>query len=306
MMKKFVLSLSLMLVVSLTLSACSPAAVPVSQEATANALPVDAAGAIEATAPVPNPSGCLGNAQAALVDLGCREITIAVENAYLPFNYISLETGQPGGWDYDVWNEICTRLHCTPLYTEAAWEGLIQAIADGQYDVGADGITITADRAEMVDFSIGYIRINQRLLVRQGENRFDSIESFVANEVLQLGTQSQTTNYETATSYLPPERISAFEQFPFAVQALMAGDVDAVMIDQVAGMGYLGENAESLDFVGPEITSEALGFIYPPGSDLVAAVDQALQSMMEDGFLQRVNTFYFGPEFDVTYNDIVE
>lgn len=299
-MRRTFLALSLILVFGLILSACSPASAPVVEDAA----PTDAPVVEEPSAA--DPEGCLGTAEDALVDLGCREITIAVENAYLPFNYISLETGEPGGWDYDVWNEICTRLHCTPVYTEAAWEGLIQAISDGQYDVGADGITITPDRTEIVDFSMGYININQRLLVRQGEDRFDSIESFVANESLRIGTQSQTTNYETAASYLPEDRISAFEQFPFAVQALMAKDIDAVMIDQVAGMGYMGENAESLDFLGPEITSEALGFIYPQGSDLVGPVDQALQSMMDDGFLQGVNAFYFGPEFDITYDDIAE
>jgi polar amino acid transport system substrate-binding protein len=304
-MRRTLFALSLILVFGLILSACSPAPAPAPTTAPAveDVAPTDAAVEV---ALVVEPEGCLGTAEDAIVDLGCREITIAVENAYLPFNYISLETGEPGGWDYDVWNEICTRLHCTPVYTEAAWEGLIQAISDGQYDVGADGITVTADRAEIVDFSMGYININQRLLVRQGEDRFDSIESFVANETLRIGTQSQTTNYETAASYLPEDRISAFEQFPFAVQALMAEDIDAVMIDQVAGMGYMGENAESLDFIGPEITSEALGFIYPQGSDLVGPVDQALQSMMDDGFLQGVNAFYFGPDFDITYDDIAE
>ncbi|MBP7592873.1 MAG: transporter substrate-binding domain-containing protein, partial [Chloroflexi bacterium] len=56
---------------------------------------------------------------AALPDLGGREVTIAVENAYLPFNYIDPTTSEPAGWDYDVWNEICSLLNCTPVYVEA-------------------------------------------------------------------------------------------------------------------------------------------------------------------------------------------
>ncbi len=252
----------------------------------------------------PQVEGCLGTAEDALVDLGCREITIAVENAYLPFNYIDLETGEPGGWDYDTINEICTRLHCKPVYVEAAWEGMIQAVADGQFDMAADGITITEDRAEIVDFSIGYINIEQRLLVRKGEDRFASIEEFAEDPELVMGTQTGTTNYETATKYLPEERIKAFEQFPFAVQALVAGDVDAVIIDEVAGMGYMGENADQLELVGPSISSDQLGFIFPKGSDLVEPVNQALRSMMEDGTLSEINVKYFGPDFDITYEDI--
>lgn len=236
-------------------------------------------------------------------DCGGAEITVAVENAYLPFNYIDENTGEPGGWDYDAWNEICDRINCKPVFTEAAWEGMIQAVADGQYDAAADGITITPDRDELVDFSIGYVAIDQRLLVRIDETRIESIEDIVADESLKLGTQTGTTNYETALQYLPAERIEAFEQFPFAVQALVAGDIDAVIIDETAGQGYLGANAEDLKLVGPSLSSDELGFIFPPGSDLVEPVNWALQQMMDDGTLNALNAQYFGAGFNCDYTD---
>jgi polar amino acid transport system substrate-binding protein len=300
---------NLCLMAVLLLSACASATEPVAVSVEDPAVEADVVedAVVEEPMQEPvaaDPEGCLGSADAAVVDLNCQEVTIAVENAYLPFNYISLETGEPGGWDYDAWIEICTRLHCTPVFVEAAWDGMIQAVSDGQFDAAGDGITNTADRQEVVDFSIGYINIQQRLLVRLGEDRFDSIEAFAETDLI-MGTQSNTTNYETATNYLPEERISAFEQFPFAVQALLAGDVDAVIIDEVVGMGYMGENAESLDLIGPAISSDELGFIFPLGSDLVDPVNQAIQSMMADGFLSALNVRYFGPEFDITYDDIL-
>lgn len=227
-----------------------------------------------------------------VVDLGGREVTIAIENAYPPFNSLD-ENGNPIGWDYDVWDEICKRLNCVPVYKEASWEGMIQAVADGQFDAAADGITITEDRAEIVDFSDPYIAIEQRLLVRLGEDRFESIEDLAADESFLLGTQTGTTNYETAVKFLPEERIKAFEQFPFAVQALIAGDVDAVIIDEVAGLGYTGENKEDLELIGPSISSDGLGFIYPKGSDLVDPVNQALAAMMSDGWLDSINDKWF-------------
>ena len=211
-----------------------------------------------------------------LPDLDGREVTIAVENLYPPFNYIDSATGEPAGWDYDVWNEICAVLNCTPVYVEAGWDGMIQAVADGQFDAAADGITITEDRAQIVDFSDGYINIDMRLLTRLDEDRIESIDDIVADENLVLGTQTGTTNYATATTYLDEERIEAFETFPFAVQALIAGDLDAVIIDEVAGQGYLGENADKVKLVGPSISSDQLGFIYPKGSDLVEPVNLAL------------------------------
>ena len=237
-------------------------------------------------------------------DLGGREVTIAIENAYLPFNYIDLATGEAGGWDYDAWNEICALLNCVAVYVEATWEPMIQAVSDSQYDAAADGITITADRAEIVDFSDGYIAIEQRLLVRIDEDRISSIDDIVNDESLSLGTQTGTTNYETAAQHLPEDRILAFEQFPFAVQALLAGDIDAVIIDEVAGQGYLGVNADQLKLVGPSLSSDQLGFIFPLGSDLVDPVNWALQEMRDSGFLAEIAAIYFGPEFALTYDDI--
>ena len=242
--------------------------------------------------------------ESGLPDLAGREITIAVENAYLPFNYIDPDSGEPAGWDYVVWNEICSLINCTPTFVEAGWEGMIQAVADGQYDAAADGITITDDRAEIVAFSNGYINIEQRLLVRLDEDRIESIESIVNDQELVLGTQTGTTNYETALQYLPEERIQAFEQFPFAVQALIAGDIDAVIIDEVAGQGYLGENADALKLVGPSMSSDQLGFIYPLDSDLVDPVNAALGELAQNGFLADVNLEYFGPNFSITYDDL--
>ena len=107
-----------------------------------------------------------------------REITVAIENAYLPFNYILLETGEPGGWDYDFLAEACDRLNCEPVFVQFAWDPMITAVADGQFDMAADGITITAERAEVVDFSDPYVELVQRLLKRVADDRFADETAF--------------------------------------------------------------------------------------------------------------------------------
>jgi len=306
MNKKSMLSLFVLLLLSLALAACGGTAeeAQATVESAATAVGPTVEAAVTEVGPTVEAAATEIAGGEGLPDLGGQEVTIAVENAYLPFNYIDPDTGEPAGWDYEVWDEICGLLNCTPNYVETSWEGMIQAVADGQFDVAADGITITEDRAEVVDFSVGYINIDQRLLVRQDEDRLESIEDIVDNEELRLGTQTGTTNYETATEYLPEDRIQAFEQFPFAVQALIAGDIDAVIIDEVAGQGYQGENADLLKLVGPSMSSDELGFIYPPGSDLVEPVNDALRELAQNGFLSEVNQEYFGPGFDITYDDL--
>ncbi|MEZ4708649.1 MAG: transporter substrate-binding domain-containing protein [Caldilineaceae bacterium] len=242
--------------------------------------------------------------ESGLPDLGGREITIAVENAYLPFNYIALSTGEPAGWDYDAIAAICDLLNCTPKFVEAAWDGMIQSVADGQYDMAADGITITEDRAEVVDFSNGYINIEQRILVRADEDRFASSDELAADANLMVGSQPGTTNYETAVNLVGDDRVSAFETFPFAVQALIAGDVDAVIIDETAGLGYVGVNADELKLVGDSLSSDQLGFIFPKGSDLVEPVNMALDELKANGTMNELAEKYFTDAFTITYDDI--
>ena len=242
--------------------------------------------------------------EGALPDLGGEEVTVAVENAYLPFNYIDPETGEGKGWDYDAWNEICERLNCSPSYEEAAWEGMIQAVSDGQFDAAADGITINDERAEIVDFSDGYIQIEQRLLVRSDEDRFSEVEDITADEDIKIGTQTGTTNFDTAVELWGEDRVQAYEQFPFAVEALLSGEVDVVIMDETAGLGYVGANSPDLKLVGESLSSDELGFIFPKGSDLVGAVNQALAAMEADGTLDELAEKYFTDEFKVTSEDL--
>jgi len=248
--------------------------------------------------------GCLGSAEDAIVDLECQKVSVAVENAYIPFNYIVTETMQAEGWDYEVIHEICQRLHCQPVFVETVWETMIQQTQEGQFDVAGDGITINDERDENGDFSIGYVNTVMRLLVNIGEDRFTSIEDFADNPDLVMGTQINTTNYDKALEYVPEERVKAFDTFPFANAALLAGDIDAVIMDEVVGLGYQGENADELELYGAGITSDELGFYFPSGSELVEPFNLALQSMMDDGFLNEVNLKYMGPTFALTYDDV--
>ena len=239
-----------------------------------------------------------------LPDLGGRTIQIAVENAYLPFNYVDIDTGEAKGWDYDAMNEICARLNCTLEWIEFGWDTMIASVAEGQFDMATDGITITEERSEIADFSVGYIATEQRMLVRLGEGRFSSSDEFAADSSLILGEQVGTTNYDTAVALVGEDRVIAFDDFGVTVQSLIAGDVDGVVIDETAGQGYQGENADKVELVGESLSSDWLGFIFPKGSDLVGPINAALASMKGDGSLAEINGRWFGPDFALTYDDI--
>lgn len=271
----------LLIVATLLLAACAgPTATPTPEATEEAALPWPTCWDIEA-GEVP--------------DLRGREITMAVENAYPPFNYIDEATGEGVGWDYDVGREICKRLNCVPAFTEAAWEGIFPAMAAGEYDVLFDGVTYTAERDEQVDFSCAYVTIGQVLLVRAGETRFASPEEFKANPEFKVATQIGTTNELAAIDFVGADRVTSFEDFPTATQALLAGDVDAVVVDTVSAVGLSNANPGKLEII-PGITSdEQLALVFPPGSDLIDPFNAALAAMAADGTLQQLNDKWFNP-----------
>ncbi len=242
-------------------------------------------------------------ATGALPDLGGRTVTIAVENAYLPFNFILAGETEGQGWDYDAWREICERLNCVPEFPEAAWPALIDQVAQGEYDTAGDGISITEDRAEIVDFSDPYMVVQQKFIKQLGDDRFSTADDVINSDAV-VATQVGTTNYELAVDLVGEDRIQAFDQFGLAIQALIAGDVDVVIIDDAAGLGYIGENADLIETVDDPLQSDPLGFIFAKGSDLVDPVNQAVAAMGADGTLEELGRKWFGPDFDIGYEDI--
>ena len=271
-MKKLYVLASTLMLAALVLSACG-------------------ASATEAPAATQAPSTTGG-----LPDLGGREIRIAVENAYNPFNFIDETTGKGVGYDYDLFAEACKRLNCKPTFVQTSWDTIVAVMGgtgQAEFDIAADGITITPERAEKVDFSTPYIKLAQQLLVQADETRFSNAEELKTLGDFVVGAQPGTTNYDLAVELFGEDHVQSFDQYGLIVQALINGDVDATVMDNVAGEGYIGANPDKLKLVGDELTSEELGFVFPKGSDLLEPINLVLAEMEADGTLDAIYAKWF-------------
>ena len=220
-----------------------------------------------------------------ITDLGGRDVTIMVENEYPPFNSLDPDTDEGIGWDYDVWREICNRLNCNPVFTEAAWPPF-EMMAAGELDVAADGITLKMGRSMIVDFSDPYIEYGMVMMMR-ADNVFESEEDF-ANSDARIASQAGTTNEAAALALVGEGRVDNYGEWTIAVEALLTGDADGVAIDDVAAVAYIQENPDELT-TGFSLTSgEFLAFVFPPGSPLIGPVNQAIQDMLEDGSMDAI------------------
>ena len=239
-------------------------------------------------------------------DLGGQTVTVGVENNYLPYNYVPVGATEGEGWDYDAWREICRIANCEAEFVVAGWPAVIDQVAEGEIDTAADGISITDDRKEIIDFSNAYMTVQQKFIVGFDDDRYASAADIIDGDAL-VATQVGTTNFELAEQLLGgDDRIRAYDQFGLAIQALIAGDVDAVIIDDAAGQGYVGENADAVKVIDDALQADPLGFIFPLDSTIIPAVDAAIDEMRSSGFLQELGERYFTDSFQVSYDDIAE
>jgi polar amino acid transport system substrate-binding protein len=258
-MKKLTILLSFVILATLVLSSCGTSTANTSSGTSASGLP----------------------------DLKGKTITVAVENAYPPFNSIDEASGKGVGWDYDTVTEICKRLNCVPEFKQAAWDGIFPAMAAGEYDLLADGVTNYPYRYWAVDFSIPYSLVSQQLLVRSDDNH--TVDDFKSDANLKVGTQIGTTNYIAAQETFPGKDIQSYSDFGAAVIALLAGDIDGIVLDDTVAYGYIQENPGKLKTAGVVKTGDALAFVFPPDSNLEFPVNAALRAMHTDGTLAQLN-----------------
>jgi polar amino acid transport system substrate-binding protein len=233
-----------------------------------------------------------------LPDLAGREIIAVTENAYVPLNFADPATGEGIGLEYDLFTEIAKRLNATVKWELSSWDVMIQAVRDGQFEVGMDGITINDERKEQIDFSDSYLTSQQLMLVRADETRFTDAATFAADANNLVGAQAGTTNFYVAVYNVldgdeANPRIKLFDTFGASVTALQAGDVDTVLMDQTSANGYIGANPGAFKVIGEPLGTEDFGFILAKGSDLVGPINAALAQIKADGTMDAIQQKWF-------------
>ena len=233
-----------------------------------------------------------------LPDLGGKTIVIVTENAYFPLQFVESTTGKAVGWEYDAVAELAERLNFTVEYQNISWDAMIQAVSDGQYDMGMTGITIKEDRKEKVDFSDPYMLSEIYMLVRGDESRFVDSETFAADSNLLVGAQAGTSPFYVAVYNVldgneQNPRIKLMETFAATVEALKSGDVDLVLTDSAAGKFIADNSGGALKMIGEPLQAEEFGFIFPKGSELVADINAGIAALKADGTLDAVTQKWF-------------
>ncbi|NJL93413.1 MAG: amino acid ABC transporter substrate-binding protein [Anaerolineae bacterium] len=225
-----------------------------------------------------------------LPDLEGREIVVAVENFYTPFQFVDPRVEGPIGFEYDVVEEVCRRLNCVPVYENTTFEFQLQGVAQGDFDMAMNGLFITDERQENFDMTIPYSQAETFLLVRADEARFSSVEAFIElaeSENLIWGVQNNSFGQVLAGEIypVPQSQVITVDDFGALLVALQNGDIDAMAVDAFGGE-FISTTGDAFMLIGePLVEPVPLGLLFQSGSDLVEPFNAALQSMTDDGYL---------------------
>ncbi|MCI0336182.1 MAG: ABC transporter substrate-binding protein/permease [Acidobacteria bacterium] len=188
------------------------------------------------------------------------------------------------GYEVDLMNEIGRLLNRRAVFVQNQWDGLIPGLQRGNYDVAINGIEITDDRKQQVNFTIPYYATGEQLSVRVEENTINSLADL-------KGKTAGTLKYSLAQRILEREggiRIRTYDGQINAYEDLANGRLDAVLMDWPIAIYYSKPNPR-LKFAGPVIEQMKYGIcVRRDNIELLKQIDRALLSLIKSGELRRI------------------
>lgn len=230
-----------------------------------------------------------GTASADLETIEEGILSVGTDAPFPPFEIGKPEDADFGGYDIDVMNAIAEQIGLEAEYTNTGFNAIFRDTANGLFDTAAAASTITAERENVVDFTDPYYEAQQALLVAEDSDiaTVDDLGDAI------VGAQDGTTGETYANDETDAGEVRGFPQGPDAVNALVTGQVDAVIIDEPVAKDAV-ENPGGVTVAETISTEELYGFAIAPDNDgLREAMNEALATLKEDGTLEDLYGEYF-------------
>ena len=227
-----------------------------------------------------------------------RVYTVGTDAAYAPFESQD-EKGEIVGFDIDIVRAVAARAGIEVKFVNTPWEGIFNALKQGDRDLLVSSITITDERKQSMDFSDPYFDAHQLIAVKADSRvaHFDDLKS------LKVGVQTGTTGDE-AISKLQGKNstdIKRFESTPLALKELETGGIDAVVADNGVVVNYVKNNAGNRfkTVNDAAFVPERYGIAVKKGNaELLAKLNQGLAAIRADGSYDRIYASYLGAAGD--------
>ncbi|MBR5995799.1 MAG: amino acid ABC transporter substrate-binding protein [Eubacteriaceae bacterium] len=213
-----------------------------------------------------------------------KVLKVATNVAFPPYEYY--ENEKAVGIDIEIVQAICDKLGYTMELSDMEFGSIITAVATGKVDLGFGAITITEERAKSVHFTTSYSTGIQSIIVKE-DSPITGVDDLAA-EGIKIGVQQDTTGDIYATDEFGEDHMARFNNGADAVQALVTGKIDCVIIDNSPAETYVAQN-QGLKILPTAYAEESYGFEMSYDNEaLYNEVNGALEALISDGTVQSI------------------
>lgn len=227
---------------------------------------------------------------AALTTVTEGVLTMSTNAAFPPYE-MTTDDGGFEGIDVELAGAIAEKLGLELQIDDMDFDSALLAVQQGKSDIVMAGVSVTDDRLLVMDFSDSYATGVQVVIVPEGSDvTIDNLGEHT------IGTQRATTGNIYCTDDYGEDHVVAYDNGITAVQALMNGQVDCVVIDSAPAQEFVDANP-GLTILDTEYVTEDYAIGMAKGNTaLVEAVNQALAELKADGTIQSIVDKYITAE----------
>jgi polar amino acid transport system substrate-binding protein len=204
---------------------------------------------------------------------------------------MTTDNGSFEGIDVEIAGAIAEKLGLELQIDDMDFDSALLAVQQGKSDIVMAGVSVTEDRKLVMDFSDTYATGTQVIIVPEGsEVTADNLGDYM------IGTQRATTGNIYCTDDYGDDHVIAYDNGLTAVQALVNGQVDCVVIDSAPAQEFVASNP-GLVILDTEYVTEDYAIGMNKGNTaLVDAVNNALKELTEDGTIQSIIDNYISAD----------
>ena len=242
-------------------------------------------------------TGCGGSAASGLKTVEEGKLIMATNAAFPPYEYI--EGNEIVGIDAEIAGAIAKKLGLELQIDDMEFDSIVESVKGGKADIGLAGMTVTPERQEVINFTASYATGVQVVIVAE-DSAITSVDDLFAEGARHaIGVQRNTTGDLYCTWDLEDAGLATVDRYSKgadAVQALLTGKVDCVVIDNEPAKAFVAANSGLKILETAYAVEEYAAAMNKDNTELFEAVNKALEELIADGTVKAIVEKYIPAE----------
>lgn len=237
---------------------------------------------------------CLLCLSAAIALAQSPKFVVAHDATWPPMEFMDAKRNIVG-YSVDYIDAVAKEGGFTVEHKSVAWEGIFAGLNSNQYDVIASSVTITNERAKVMDFSLPYYEVRQAVITPK-DSTAASLKDMKGK---QIGAQIGTTGFMAMTK-AGGITAKTYDEIGHAVEALAAGHLDGVICDDPTATNYILENPDyaaklKVAFIEAAEVPEYYGFAVAKGhKEVLEFLNKGIQAVKDKGIEAELRKKWIG------------